>query len=272
MKMKWKICVLGAGNMGEALIKGMLSGGLYTRKEIIASDISEDRLAHIHSTCGIETTKDNAAASASSKFIMVAVKPAAVKVLIEEISPALDRSKVIISIAAGVPMGRIRQWLKKEVPIVRVMPNIAILAMEGATAIAPGPGVTDRDREAVKKIFDSVGKSVLLGEEYLNAVTGLSGSGPAYIFTVIEALSDGGVKAGLPRGAATLLAAQTALGAAKMVLETGRHTGDLREMVTSPGGTTIEGLYRLEEAGLRAALMRAVEDATRRAEVLGKEE
>lgn len=272
MKMKWKICVLGAGNMGEALIKGMLSGGLYSRKEIVASDISEDRLAHIHSVCGIETTKDNAAASASSKFIMIAVKPSGVKALMEEISPALDRSKVIISIAAGVPIDRIRHWLKKDIPTVRVMPNIAILVREGAAAIAPGPGVTGRDREAVKKIFDSVGKSVLLGEEYLNAVTGLSGSGPAYIFTVIEALSDGGVKAGIPRGAATLLAAQTALGAAKMVLETGRHTGDLREMVTSPGGTTIEGLYRLEESGLRAALMRAVEDATRRAEVLGREE
>src|SRR3989304_6250575 len=186
MTMKWKICVLGTGNMGEALIKGMLSGGLYTRKEIIASDISEERLAHIHAVCGIKTTRDNAAASASSKFIMIAVKPAGVKALMEEISPALDRSKVIISIAAGVPIDRIRHWLKRDIPTVRVMPNIAILSMEGATAIAPGPGVTGRDREAVKKIFDSVGKSVLLGAEHRKVHTRLCGSGPAHIFTGIE--------------------------------------------------------------------------------------
>ncbi len=272
MKIKRKICILGAGNMGEALIKGMLSGGLYTKKEIIASDISEDRLAHIRSRYGIETTRDNATATDSSEFIVIAVKPFAVKSLMEEISPSLSKSNVIISIAAGVQIERIRIWLKKEIPIIRVMPNISILVMEGAIAIAPGPGIRDRETEAVKRIFDSVGKTVILGEEFMDAVTGLSGSGPAYLFTVIEALADGGVKVGLPRGVATLLAAQTVLGAAKMVLETGLHTGSLKDMVTSPGGTTIDGIYRIEASGVRAALMQAVEDATRRAEELGKGE
>lgn len=258
--------------MGEALLKGILSSGLCTKKEIVASDISEERLAQIHSIYRVETTRNSAEAAASSLFIIIAVKPATVKSLIEEISPSVDESKVIISLVAGVTIGRMQRWLKKEVPIIRVMSNTPVLVMEGATAIAPGPGVGDEEMEVTKKIFDSVGKTVVLSEEYLNAVTGLSGSGPAYIFTIIEALIDGGVKAGLPRKEATLLAAQTVLGAAKMVLDTGSHTGSLRDMVTSPGGTTIEGLYRLEAAGIRAALISAVEHAARRAEELGKGE
>lgn len=271
-KARRKICVLGVGNMGEALIKGMLSGGIYTKKEIIASDISGERLAYIRSSYGIETTKDSTEAAASSDYIIISVKPSAVKSLIEEISPFVDRSKAVISIVAGMPIHRIQRWFKKDMPIIRVMPNICILVMEGAAAIAPGPDVSDRDLKAVKRIFDAVGKSVILGEEYLNAVTGLSGSGPAYVFTMIEALADGGVKVGLPRGAATLLAAQTLLGGAKMVLETGKHPGGLKDMVTSPGGTTIEGIYRIEASGIRAALMKAVEDATKKAEELGKVE
>lgn len=267
-----KISILGAGNMGEALLRGILSAGLYKKEEIIASDISKERLAQINSTYGVETTKNNIEASASSKFIIIAVKPDAVKSIIEEISPSIDGSKVIISIVAGVPIERIRRWLKKEAHIIRVMPNTPVLVREGASAIAPGPVVRDREMETVRKIFDSVGKTVILAEKYLDAVTGLSGSGPAYVFTIIEALADGGVKVGLPRKEATLLAAQTVLGAAKMVLETGRHPGSLKDMVTSPGGTTIEGLHRLEASGIRAALMSAVEHATKRAEELGKRE
>ena len=258
--------------MGEALINGMLEAGLYSKKEIVASDISDERFSHISSRYAIKTTKNNAAASASSEFIILTVKPDAVKSLLEEISPSIDKSKVIISIAAGIEIDKILLWLKKDVPVIRAMPNIPVLVMEGATAIAPGPGVKDKELEIVRKIFDSVGKSVILDERYLNAVTGLSGSGPAYIFTIIEALSDGGVRAGLPRGAATLLAAQTVLGAAKMVLESGEHTGRLKDMVTSPGGTTIEGLYRIEASGVRAALMMAVEEATKKSEKLGKGE
>lgn len=264
MKRK-RLCILGTGNMGDALLSGILSAGLYKKGDIVVSDISEDRLAGARSKFGIETTKDNIDACTSSGFIIIAVKPGAVKSLLEEISGAIDKSNVIVSIAAGVSIIRIREWLDKDVPIIRVMPNTPVVVKEGITAISPGPGVKDADLSVIKKVFGAVGKTIVINEEHLNAVTGLSGSGPAYIFTIIEALSDGGVKAGLPRSTATLLAAQTVLGAAKMVLETGEHTGSLRDKVTSPGGTTIEGLYMLESAGIRAALISAVEHATKRA-------
>lgn len=267
-----KICILGVGNMGEALLKAMLFSGIYTKEDLIVSDISEERLTHINSIYGVETTRENSEAAASSEFIILAVKPGTVKSLIEEISPSINESKVIISLVTGVKIARIRKWLRRETPVIRVMSNTPVIVKEGATAISPGPGVKERDIEVARKMFDSVGKTVILGEEHLNAVTGLSGSGPAYVFTIIEALADGGVKVGLPRKEATLLAAQTVLGAAKMVLDTGRHPGSLKDMVTSPGGTTIEGLHRLEASGIRAALMSAVEHATKRAEELGKRE
>lgn len=267
---EYKICILGTGNMGEAILKGIITSGLYSKKEIIVTDVAEDRLSYIHERYNVKTTKNNTQAASSSRYIMITVKPAAIKSLVEEIAHVLDESKLIISAAAGISINNIRIWLKKELPIIRVMPNIPVLVLEGATAIASGPGVNFSELENVKKIFDSVGKSIFLGEEHLNAVTGLSGSGPAYIFAVIDALSDGGVKAGLPRQASTLLAAQTVLGAAKMVLESGEHPGRLKDMVTSPGGTTIEGLHTLETSGIRGAFMSAVQQATKRAEELGK--
>lgn len=272
MKSRKKICILGVGNMGEALLKGILSSGIYKKGDIIVSDISEERLTHINSTYGVETTKDNAEATTSSEFIILAVKPETAKNLIGEISHLIHESKVIISLITGLKITSIHKWLKREIPVIRVMPNTPVLVKEGATVIAPGPGVKEKDIEVAQKIFDSVGKTVIMGEEYLDAVTGLSGSGPAYIFTIIEALADGGVKVGLPRRESILLAAQTVLGAAKMVLETGKHPGSLKDMVTSPGGTTIEGLHRLEASGIRAALISAVEHATRRAKELGEKE
>lgn len=271
MKRK-KLCILGAGNMGDAILSGILSAGLYKKGDVIVSDISEERLSKVKSKHGIETTKNNVEACTSARFIIIAVKPGSMKALIEEISDTISESKVIVSVAAGVSISRIQGWLKKDVPVIRVMPNTPVVVREGMTAIAPGQGVKDADLSVIKMVFGSMGKTVVLNEEYLNAVTGLSGSGPAYIFTIIEALSDGGVKAGLPRSTATLLAAQTVLGAAKMVLETGNHTGILRDMVTSPGGTTIEGLHCLETAGIRAALISAVEHATRRSKELEKGE
>jgi len=256
--------------MGESLLKGILAAGLYKKGEIIVSDISEERCAYIQATYGVDTTRRNTEAAGSAESIILAVKPGELKPLIEEISPSIDESRLLISIVGSISIDRIQQWAKRELHIIRVMSNTPVLVREGATAISPGPGISDREMEIAIKIFDSVGKTVVLSEKYLDAVTGLSGSGPAYIFTIIEALVDGGVKVGLPRKEATLLAAQTVLGAAKMVLETGRHTGVLRDMVTSPGGTTIEGLYGLEAGGIRTALIDAVEYATRRAEELGK--
>lgn len=269
---KYKICILGIGNMGEAILKGILTSGVYSKKDIIVTDVAEDRLSYIHERYQVKTTRNNTQAASSSRYIMVTVKPAIIKSLLNEIAHVLDESKLIISVAAGISISNIRIWLKKELPVIRVMPNIPVLVLEGATAIASGPGVRYEEIEDVKKIFDSVGKAILLGEEYLNAVTGLSGSGPAYIFAVIDALSDGGVKVGLPRQASTLLAAQTVLGAARMVLECGEHPGTLKDMITSPGGTTIEGLHTLEMSGIRGAFISAVEQATKRADELGKRE
>lgn len=271
MKRK-KLCILGTGNMGDAILSGILSARLYKKGDVIVSDISEERLSKVKSKHGIETTKNNVEACNSSRFIIIAVKPGSMKSLIEEISNTISETNVIVSVAAGISISRIQGWLKKDIQVIRVMPNTPVVVREGMTAIAPGQGVKDADLSVIKMIFGSMGKTVVLNEEYLNAVTGLSGSGPAYIFTIIEALSDGGVKAGLPRSTATLLAAQTVLGAAKMVLETGSHTGILRDMVTSPGGTTIEGLHCLETAGIRAALISAVEHATRRSKELEKGE
>src|SRR3972149_4213160 len=185
--------------------------------------------------------------------------PGNMKSLIEEISHSLDKAKVRMSGVTGISINRMHLWLSKKVPVIRVMSNTPMIVMEGATAIAPGPGVKGKDLETTKKIFNSVGKTIILDEKHLDAVTGLSGSGPAYIFTIIEALTDGGVRVGLPRKAALLLASQTVLGAAKMVMDTERHIGSLKDMVTSPGGTTIEGLYRLEKSGIRAALINAGE-------------
>lgn len=270
MKRNKKLCILGTGNIGDAILSGILSASLYKKGDIIVSDISEDRLSNIRTQHGIEAINNNIEACTSSRIIIIAVKPGTIKSLVEEISGSISESHVIVSVAAGVSIKKIQGWLKKDVPIIRVMPNTPVVVREGITAISPGPGVKDNDLSVIKKVFDSVGKTIIIGEEYLNAVTGLSGSGPAYIFTIIEALSDGGVKAGLPRNTATLLAAQTTLGAAKMVLATGEHTGSLRDRVTSPGGTTIEGLYRLEVAGIRAALISAVDQAAKRAEELEK--
>lgn len=269
---KYKICILGTGNMGEAILKGILTSGLYSKKDIIVTDVAEDRLSYLHERYNVKTTRNNAQAASSSRYIMMTVKPAVIKSLISEISHVSDESKLIISVAAGISINNIRIWFKKELPVIRVMPNIPVLVLEGATAIASGPGVRPEEIDDVKKIFDSVGKSILLGEEHINAVTGLSGSGPAYIFAVIDALSDGGVKVGLPRQAATLLAAQTVLGAAKMVLESGEHPGRLKDMITSPGGTTIEGLHTLEMSGIRGAFISAVQQAANKADELGKRE
>ena len=269
---KYKICILGTGNMGESILKGILTSAIYSKKDIIVTDVAEDRLSYIHERYNVNTTKDNVKAASSSRYIMITVKPAVIKSLLSEIAHVLNESRLIISVAAGISISNIRLWLKKDLPVIRVMPNIPVLVLEGATAIASGPGVRFEEIEDVKKIFDSVGKAILLGEEHLNAVTGLSGSGPAYIFAVIDALSDGGVKVGLPRQASTLLAAQTVLGAARMVLECGEHPGRLKDMITSPGGTTIEGLHPLEMSAMRCAFISAFEQATKRADELGKRE
>jgi pyrroline-5-carboxylate reductase len=261
---------VGTGNMGEALIRGLLHGHLCRPEQIICSDARPDRLKAVRETYGIRGTSHNTEVVKQSDIVILAVKPQIMRQVVDEIAKYLDLSKLVISIAAGVPLETIESSAKKELKLVRVMPNICVSVREGASAITAGKHALKEDLMFAKTIFDSVGKSLFIEENLLDAVTGLSGSGPAYIFLIIDAMADAGVKVGLSRGDALILASQTVLGAAKMLIETGEHPGKLKDMVTSPGGTAIAGLHTLEQGGLRTTLINAVEVATERSKALGE--
>lgn len=261
---------LGAGNMGEALIHGLLHGHLCKPEQIICSDVRPERLKLIREKYGVRGTTHNSEVVKQSDIIILAVKPQIMKPVVEEVSKYFDFNKLIISIAAGVPLDAIESCAGKELKLVRVMPNICVSVREGVSAISAGKHAQKEDLMIAKTIFDSVGKSIFLEESLLDAVTGLSGSGPAYIFLIVDALADAGVKVGLSRDDALLLASQTVLGAAKMLIETGEHPGKLKDMVTSPGGTAIAGLHTLEQGGVRTTLINAVEVATQRSKTLGE--
>ena len=261
---------IGAGNMAEALIRGLIGTGAALPDEIYASDRRLDRLEELHRIHGIRTG-DNVAVVTACEVVILSVKPQVMDKVLMEIAPAVTKGKLIVSIAAGVPIEAIERRLNPPARIIRTMPNTPALVGAGATALAAGEHATQQDLEVAEKIFNSVGKSVVLDEVLLDAVTGLSGSGPAYVFLIIEALSDAGVKVGLSRHNAQALAAQTVLGSAKLLLETGEHPGMLKDRVTSPGGTAIAGLHTLEAGGLRTTLINAVEAATRRSKELGEE-
>ena len=263
------IAFIGGGNMAEALIKGLIAAGTAKPDHILVTDVSVDRLAHLHQTYGV-TQKGNVEAAREADIIILCVKPQVVERVIADISSAVNDKKLVISIAAGIVIAKIEKGLKESSHVVRVMPNTPALVLAGAAALAGGKNATSDDLALTQGIFNSVGRAVIVEEKLMDAVTGLSGSGPAYVFMIIDALSDAGVKEGLPRQLALELAAQTVYGAAKMVLETKEHPGKLRDMVTSPGGTTIEGLHALEKGKLRATLMNAVEAATTRSRELGK--
>jgi pyrroline-5-carboxylate reductase len=263
------IAFLGGGNMAEALIKGMLAADVAKSGQMIVTDTSKDRLESLKRyNVGVETSNREAVKAAA--IVLLCVKPQVMDSVLKEISVAADGSKLVISIAAGITTGRIEKLLSKGPRIIRVMPNTPALVLAGAAGIAAGPKAGQDDIAVAQSIFNAIGRSVVVEERLMDAVTGLSGSGPAYVFMIIDALSDAGVKAGLPRPLALELAAQTVFGSAKMVLETKEHPGRLRDMVTSPGGTTIEGLHALEKGKLRATLMNAVEAATARSKELGK--
>ncbi|MGQ9645945.1 MAG: pyrroline-5-carboxylate reductase [Thermodesulfobacteriota bacterium] len=265
-----QVGLLGTGNMGEALIHGLLYGHLCRPDQILCSDVRTERLKTIREKYGVKTTSHNAEVVKQSEIIILSVKPQIMKQVVEEVSKYLDLSKLIISIAAGVPLDAIERCARKDLKLIRVMPNICVSVREGVSAIAAGKHVMKDDLMLAKTIFDSVGKSLFIEESLLDAVTGLSGSGPAYLFLIIDALADAGVKVGLSRDDALVMASQTVLGAAKMLIETGEHPGKLKDMVTSPGGTAIAGLHTLEEGGLRTTLINAVEVATQRSKALGK--
>ena len=266
-----KICILGSGNMGEALVSGLISSASSKPENIICTDVREAKLEEIRNKYGVQTTADNLEAVTKSDIVVYAVKPQIMAAVLKETAAKLDMSKLIISIAAGVPMEAIESFLNKELRLIRVMPNIAAAVKEAATAVAAGKHATEEDIKLAMTVFNSIGRTVFIPENYLmDAITGLSGSGPAYIFLIVEAMADAGVKVGLSRQEAFFLSAQTVLGAAKMLMETKEHPGQLRDRVTSPGGTAIAGLATLEEGGLRTTLINAVEVATNRSKELGE--
>ena len=265
------LCFIGSGNMGEALVSGLVLSGSARPGNIICTDPREERLDELRTRYGVKTSTDNLAAVRASEIVIYAVKPQLMAEVLKETADLLDMSKLVVSIAAGVPLRAIESLLQKELRLIRVMPNIAASVKESATALSAGKHARREDVELALSIFNSVGKTVFLRENYLmDAITGLSGSGPAYIFIIVDALADAGVKMGLSRKDAQYLAAQTVMGAAKMLMETGEHPGQLKDRVTSPGGTAIAGIHTLEKGGLRTTLINAVEAATLRSKELGE--
>ena len=263
-----KIAFLGGGNMAEALIKGMLSAGVAKSRQIVVTDTSPARLDHLKKY-NINPAQSNREAVQQAEIVLLCVKPQVMDAVLAGIASAADPSKLVISIAAGITISRIEKALLANPRVIRVMPNTPALVLSGAAGLAKGSSATNEDMEQALEIFGAVGRAVVVDEKLMDAVTGLSGSGPAFVFTVIEALSDAGVKVGIPRPLALELAAQTVFGSAKMVLDTREHPAKLRDMVTSPGGTTIAGMHELEKGTLRAVLMNAVEAATNRSRELG---
>jgi pyrroline-5-carboxylate reductase len=261
---------LGAGKMATALARGFIRAGLITSKEVMASDPHPAARKLFSGAMEAETTQSNVSVAQFAKILILATKPDQVPGALAEIRDKFTRKHLLISIAAGVTLTKLESALPAGARVIRVMPNTPALVGEGASAFALGKSATAADGELARKLLSSVGTALQVKENLLDAVTGLSGSGPAYVYQFIEALSDGGVAAGLPRDIATKLAAQTVLGGAKMVLETGEHPGTLKDQVTSPGGTTIEGLHALEKGKLRATVISAVRAATEKSKKLGQ--
>jgi pyrroline-5-carboxylate reductase len=261
---------LGAGNMAGALIKGLLHGRVLPAAQITASDVKAERLEQLRAAHGIRTTTDNHALLRESDVLVLSVKPQVIDKVLTEVAALVRPDQLVVSVAAGVPVEALEARLPVGSRVVRAMPNTPATVQAGATAIAGGAHASADDLRIARELFEAVGRVVVLEEALLDAVTGLSGSGPAYLMLVIDALADGGVKVGLHRDTALLLAAQTVFGSAKLLLETGEHPGRLKDMVTSPGGTAIAGLHTLESGGLRKTLIDAVEVATKRSIELGE--
>ncbi len=270
MAAKLTLGFLGTGKMATALARGFVRAGLLKADQIIGADLSEPARAAFGKEVGAVTTAYNPDVMKFAQAIVLAVKPEQASAVLKEVRGKWTEKHLLVSVVAGVPLAKLEQEMEGGARVIRVMPNTPALVGASASAYALGRAATGEDGQLVQRLFSAVGTAILVKESLLDAVTGLSGSGPAYAYLLIESLSDGGVAAGLPRDVATRLAAQTLLGAARMVLETGLHPGALKDMVTSPGGTTIEGLYELEKAGVRGAMMSAVRAAADRARRLGQ--
>ncbi|MFZ5631581.1 MAG: pyrroline-5-carboxylate reductase [Bacillota bacterium] len=253
---------IGGGAMAGALLTGLAGSGAVDAGDLYVSDVNKERLEQLKSSLNINILYDNKELVRLVDIIVLAVKPGVVLPVLREVADLIKPGQTLISIAAGVSTGALEYAAGKDVAVVRVMPNTPALVGEGASAVCAGTKAGRADVEKALGIFNAVGRAVEVPESLMDAVTGLSGSGPAYMFVILEALADAGVRMGLPRDTALLLAAQTMLGAARMLLESGRHPGQLKDMVTTPGGTTIEGLFSLEGDAIRGSLIRAVEAAT----------
>lgn len=266
-----KLGFIGVGNMGEALIRGMINSGIVSTTNVFASDIDTVKLERLRDELGIKILQSNCDLVSNSDIILLVVKPNVIKSVLQEISPILTKPKWCIAIVAGVNIATIEAILPPGSPVVRVMPNTPAMVSEGMTAISPGKNASDEHIQKTKQMLQSVGKVIIVQEKLMDAVTALSGSGPAFVFLVIESLTDAGVQLGLSRADAAIMAAQTVLGAAKMAVGTGEHPAVLKNKVTSPAGTTAAGLYKLEKNGVRAAFIEAVVAATERSKELSSE-
>ena len=262
------VAVLGAGKMGGILLQAFLKQNLFAPEQIHGTVQHPERALALSTQWGVDVSTDNLEAARQADLILIGVKPFQVPDLMAEIRPALTAGKTLISFAASVKTRAIEEAAGMEIAVIRAMPNTPAALGAGATALCRGRFVSAQQMELAQRIFETVGRTVVCEEKHMDAVTGLSGSGPAYIYIIIEALAEAGVKVGLPRDVATQLAAQTAFGAAKMVLETGYHPALLKDAVTTPAGCTIDGILELEEGGLRVTLIKAVMRATERAKQL----
>ncbi len=263
-----RAAVLGAGKMGGILLQAFLKENLFAPSQIHATVGHAERAIALSTQWGVDVSTDNLAAASASDLILIGVKPFQVPDLIAEIKPALTPAKTIVSFAASVKTRAIEDAAGMEIGVIRAMPNTPSALGAGAAGLCRGRFVREEQMELARRIFETVGRAVVVDEKHMDAVTGLSASGPAYIYIILEALAEAGVKVGLPRDTATQLAAQTAFGAAKMVLETGYHPALLKDAVTTPAGCTIDGILELEEGGLRVTLIKAVMRATERARQL----
>jgi pyrroline-5-carboxylate reductase len=262
------LAVLGAGKLGETLIRGLLDAGVVSASRVTVTAAHAGRVEKLRADLGVRGAASNLEATRGADLVLLAVKPQQVPLVLSEIRGALKPPQILVSVAASVSTGFIEKHLDHPVPVIRAMPNTPALLKQGMTAICPGTHARPEHLEIARSIFGAVGRTVTVDEKHMDAVTGLSASGPAFIYIVIESLAEGGVKVGLPRDVATELAAQTVLGAGAMVLETGEHPAKLKDLVTTPAGCTIDGILELEEGGLRVTLIKAVVRATQRAKEL----
>lgn len=262
---KRRIAVLGAGKMGETLIRGLLSSGTVSVGDVVTTAGHEERIEKLGDELGIATTLDNAEAVRDAELVLLCVKPQMAETVLADVREALSERHMLISILASVTTGYIERRLRGEIPVVRAMPNTPTLIGAGMTVLCGGRWAAEEQLAVAGSLFAPLGRTLSLDERHMDAVTGLSASGPAFIYIVIEALAEGGVKVGLPRKVATELAAQTCYGAARMVIDTGSHPALLKDEVTTPAGCTIDGILKLEEGGLRVTLIKAIVEAEARA-------